>query len=127
MPIPRELIDAARKNVSEITAVETKDRFDRGEVDLILDVREADEWRRGHIPGAVHIPMGLVEEQADVGSPNAHAVLTADKNARIVVHCAQGIRSLISADSLKKMGYSKVVSMSDGIVGWARQGFPIER
>lgn len=127
MGIPREVLEAARKNVEEITAEEAKARLDRGEVDIILDVREPDEWQRGHIPGAVHIPMGLVQEQADSKSPDADPALTSDPDARIVVHCAQGVRSLLSADALKKMGYSGVVSMSDGIIGWAKQGFPIER
>lgn len=126
MRIPKELLDAARKNVPEITAAEAKQRLDRGEVDLVLDVRELDEWHRGHIPGAVHIPMGLVEDRADPASSSANPELTRAKDARIVVHCAQGVRSLISADSLKKMGYSNVLSMSDGIVGWAKEGLPIE-
>lgn len=127
MQIPRELIEAARRNVPEISAAEAKARLDRGEVDVLLDVRELDEWQRGHIAGAVHIPMAFVEERADPHSPEADPNLTAAKEAAIVVHCAQGVRSLLSADALKKMGYSNVVSMSDGIVGWAKQGFPIER
>lgn len=127
MPIPKERLEAARKNVTEISAAEAKRRLDRGEVDLVLDVRELDEWQRGHIRGAVHIPMGFVEDQADPSSPAANSQLTGDRDAYIVVHCAQGVRSLISADTLKKMGYANVVSMSDGIVGWAKLGLPTER
>ncbi len=126
MPIPKEVIEAARKNVEEITPAETKARLDRGEVDLIVDVREPDEWQQGHIPGALHVPMALLQEQADPNSAVTNPNL-GDKKARIVVQCAKGIRSLVSAHELKKLGYESVWSMAEGIIGWAKEGLPVER
>ena len=121
-----QMLAEARKTVPEITASQAKEQLDRGEVDLILDVRESSEWDKGHIPGAVLAPRGLLEWYADPTSPYAKPELTANRDARIVVHCAAGARSLLAAETLKKMGYSNAVSMVGGFNDWAKQGFPVE-
>ena len=121
-----QLLAQARRAVPEITAAETRDRLERGEVDLLLDVREADEWERGHIAGAVHAPRGLLEWYADPASPYAKPALTGNRGARIVVQCATGGRSLLAAETLRKMGYPNAVNMAGGFKEWSAQGFPVE-
>lgn len=123
---PSQMLEQARRTVPEITADQAKERLDRGEVDLLLDVREADEWERGHIPGALHAPRGLLEWYADPASPYAKAALTANREARIVVQCASGGRSLLAAETLRKMGYPNVVNMAGGFKEWSARGFPVE-
>jgi rhodanese-related sulfurtransferase len=123
---PTQMLDQARRTVPEMTPAQLKDRLDRGEVDLLLDVREADEWERGHIPGAVHAPRGLLEWYADPASPYAKDALTRNRGARIVVQCASGGRSLLAAQTLQAMGYSGVVNMAGGFKEWSAQGFPVE-
>jgi len=121
-----QMLAEARKTVPEITASQAKEQLDRGEVDLILDVRESSEWDKGHIPGAMLAPRGLLEWYADPTSPYAKPELTTNRDARIVVHCAAGARSLLAAETLKKMGYSNAVSMVGGFNDWAKQGLPVE-
>ncbi len=121
-----QLLEEARKNVPEVTAAETKERLDRGEVDLILDVREPEEWAKGHIPGAVHAVRGMLEWYADPTSPYAKREITSKQDGRIVVHCSLGGRSLLAADMLKRMGYKNVASMAGGFRDWEAKGLPVE-
>jgi|SRR6266849_801314 rhodanese-related sulfurtransferase len=121
-----QLLEEARKSVPEVTAAETKERLDRGEVDLILDVREPEEWAKGHIPGAVHAVRGMLEWYADPTSPYAKREITSKQDGQVVVHCSHGGRSLLAADMLKKMGYKNVASMAGGFTDWEAKGLPVE-
>src|SRR6266704_3891062 len=114
-----QMLAEARKTVPEITASQAKEQRDCGEVDLILDVREPSEWDKGHIPGAVLAPRGLLEWYADPTSPYAKPELTANRDARIIVQCASGGRSMLAAETLKKMGYNNVVNIAGGFTEWA--------
>lgn len=121
-----QIVAEARKTIPEITAAQAKEELDQGHVDLILDVREPSEWDKGHIPGALLAPRGMLEWYADPTTPYAKPELTTKQDARIVVQCASGGRSLLAAETLKKMGYSNVSSMIGGFNDWARQDFPVE-
>jgi rhodanese-related sulfurtransferase len=120
----QQMLAEARTRVTEVSATDAKQARDRGEVDLILDVREAWEWERGHIAGAVHAPLDTLEQDADptAGRPE----ITGKLRGRVVVNCASGQRSLLAADLLKKMGYQNVVSMAGGFNDWKAKGFPVE-
>jgi rhodanese-related sulfurtransferase len=120
----QQMLAEARTRVTEVSATDAKQARDRGDVDLILDVREAWEWERGHIAGAVHAPLDTLEQAADptAGRPE----ITGRLKGRVVVNCASGQRSLLAADLLKKMGYQNVVSMAGGFNDWKAKGFPIE-
>lgn len=120
------LLAEARRNVEEVSAGEAKQRHDRREVGVFLDVREPHEWAAGHIPGALLVPLGKLETVGDPTSPTADPALTGHHAGSIVVYCEQGVRSLLGADLLKKMGYTNVVSMRRGITGWGREGLPVE-
>jgi rhodanese-related sulfurtransferase len=122
-----EMLNEARAHVREVSASETKEDLEQGKVDVILDVREPQEWFAGHIPGAVYVPRGLLEWHADQTSPTCKPELQGKPDARIVVHCAAGGRSLLAARTLQEMGYTNVVSMVGGFSDWAAQGFPVER
>jgi rhodanese-related sulfurtransferase len=121
------MLEDARKNVPEVTAAETKSRLDRGEVDLILDVREPEEWEKGHIPGAVYAVRGMLEWYADPTSPYAKREITSKQDGRVVLHCSHGGRSLLAADMMRKMGYKNVASMVGGFTDWEAKGLPIEK
>lgn len=56
----------------------------------------------------------------------AKSELTGKKDARVIVACASGGRSLLAAQTLRAMGYSDVVSMAGGFNEWSKQGFPVE-
>jgi rhodanese-related sulfurtransferase len=123
----QQMMEELRRRVQEVTPEEAQADVDEGKEVVLLDVREPDEWARGRIPGAVHVPLRSVSFQCNPASPTADARLTDHKDQRVVVYCAKGNRSLMAADALKKMGYRDVVSMKGGIVDWAKEGYPVER
>ena len=83
--------------------------MDSGEDIVILDVREQDEYDKGHIPGAILLPYTRVEEQAEAMLP--------DKDKTILVYCRTGRRSKIAAQSLADLGYKDVREFG-GILDW---------
>lgn len=121
-----QIVAKARKTVSEITVTQAKEELEQGHVGLVLDVREAPEWEQGHIPGSLLAPRGLLEWYADPTTPSAKAELTAKREARIIVACASGLRSLLATETLQSMGYTNVVSLAGGFTAWRKQGFPVE-
>jgi len=79
---------------------------------LLVDVREAHEWDEGHIEGAVHFPLSLLEAATDDFDPNRE----------IVVYCAGGARSIDGSYVLKRAGLSKVRSLAGGLAAWRGAG-----
>jgi rhodanese-related sulfurtransferase len=121
-----QIVAEARKSTPEITVAQAKEELDQGQAELGLDVREPAEWEKGHIPGAVLAPRGMLEWYADPTTPYAKPELTTKKDARIIVQCASGGRSMLAAQTLRSMGYTNVVNMAGGFTEWSKQGFPIE-
>jgi rhodanese-related sulfurtransferase len=81
---------------------------------ILLDVREDDEWQRGHAPGAQHIPMG--EVPARLGE--------IDAGAQLFVVCAGGGRSLRVAQYLARNGFEPT-NVQGGMLAWAGAGRPV--
>ena len=92
---------------------------------VLVDVRETMELRQtGRIAGAVHVPRGLLEFQADPDMPMHNPALQPDK--RIVLYCASGGRSALAAKTLKDMGYPNVSHIAGGFGAWTAAGGPTE-
>ena len=113
-----ELFAGVKKSVKTISLEDLKARLDNGAAPTLVDVREKDEVRGGFIPGAIHLPRGFLEMQAESKLP--------DKSAEIVLYCAGGTRSAFAARTLATLGYTNVVSANPGFVRWKDLGFPIE-
>ena len=112
------LVDAARADITETDTATVHGRIAAGEAFTLVDVREADEWDRGHLPGAVLMPRGVLERDAEAALP--------DLDAPIVLYCGGGYRSALAAQSLGQMGYSNVESMDGGWRAWTDAGFETE-
>ncbi len=121
-----QIVAEARKSIPEITVTLAREALAKGQVGLLLDVREPAEWEKGHIPGAVLAPRGMLEWYADPSTPYAKSELTTRRDAHIIVTCASGGRSMLAAETLKKMGYTNVVNMAGGFNEWNKQGLPVE-
>jgi rhodanese-related sulfurtransferase len=121
-----QIVADARKTIPEITVVQAREELDQGQVALLLDVREPAEWEKGHMPGAVLAPRGMLEWYADPTTPYAKPELTTKWDAHIIVACASGGRSLLASQTLQSMGYTDVVSLAGGFNEWSKQGFPVE-
>ena len=110
----RDLLSQLRGEVDEIDVARARDL----EGALWVDVREADEYEEGYIPGAVHIPRGFLESRIENAAP--------DKSQPIVAYCQSGNRSLFAAKTLEELGYENVVSLAGGFVDWKRSGLPTQ-
>ena len=111
-----KLVNDAKKRVKETNVADVKHRKDAGEKFLLVDVREDNEWARGHLPGAVHLSKGIIERDIEQTVP--------DPNAKLILYCGGGFRSALVAENLQKMGYSNVESMDGGWRGWVEAGLP---
>lgn len=90
-----------------------------------LDVREADEFEAGHIPGARLVPRGFLEVRADLEHPKRDPWL-ADRARPLILYCGGGHRSALAARALQQMGFQRVVSLAEGWSGWTKRGYPVE-
>jgi rhodanese-related sulfurtransferase len=125
MPLKRDqMIAEARKSIAELSPAKVKALLDCREIDLILDIREANEWAEAHIPGSVHAARGRLEWLADPSYENNMSELAGHWEKRIVVYCNGGGRALLAAQTLQRMGFSHVVSMAGGYRRWKETGLP---
>jgi len=113
------LVDAARARVREVSLDDVRAMQARDEAFHLLDVREQDEWARGHLPGARHLGKGIIERDIESTIP--------DVDAPIVLYCGGGYRSALAADALRLMGYTNVASMWGGWRAWIDAGLPVTR
>jgi rhodanese-related sulfurtransferase len=124
----KEMMQEALASVEAISAQAVQDGLESGEVAMVVDVREPNEWNQGHLPGAINVPRGMLELRADPESPAADPALSGDKDARVIVYClkAPGARSVLAAQTLGSMGYSNVAAMRGGFEEWRAEGLPAE-
>jgi adenylyltransferase/sulfurtransferase len=111
----RELLARVRTEIEEISTVEALERLSSSEPPLFVDVREAEEWEEGHVPGAVHIPRGRLESRIEGLIP--------DKSRPLALYCSVGARSAFATKVLGEMGYEDVVNVAGGFADWKRNGF----
>src|SRR5215469_5493372 len=105
-----DLLATTRKNTRELPLADLKKRLDTGDKFTLVDVREKEEYRAGFIPGAISLPRGFLEMQAEQKLP--------DKSAKIVVYCAGGTRSAFAAKALTDLGYANVETANPGFTRW---------
>ena len=119
-----DLVGEAKQRVENLSPEQVADELAGGNV-LLVDVREQNEREdNGTIAGAVHAPRGMLEFFADPSCPYHRAEF--DPNRRIILHCASGGRSALSADQLQQMGYSSVAHLDGGLAAWKAAGRPVE-
>jgi len=112
-----QLVSSVKPQIQEITPQDVQAKIESKEPFYLIDVREVDEFRQGHIENANHISKGVLELTIEN--------LTNDPNAEIVLYCGGGNRSALAADALQKMGYKNVQSMEGGLGAWHRSGYLI--
>ncbi len=113
-----DLFADIKSSVKLISLEDLKARLESEDKPVLVDVREKDEFRGGYIPGAIHIPRGFLEMQAEQKLP--------DKNAEIIIYCAGGVRSAFAAKTLSELGYTNVISANPGFVRWKDMRYPME-
>ena len=108
----RELLRQTKSRITEVDTAGGEQLL--GEGYLLLDVREPDEYEQGAIPGSVHIPRGQLESHIENRVP--------DRDAKMVVMCAGGVRSAFAVQTLEQLGYPNTVSMDGGFNKWKDEG-----
>lgn len=119
-----ELVAEAKAKVENLTVEQVAGELDSGEA-VLVDLRDSEELAAsGRIPGAVHIPRGMIEFRADPSSPYHNEAL--DPSKRTVLYCASGGRSALAAAALQELGYTNVAHLDGGFKKWAEAGQPVE-
>ena len=103
------------QEVGPVEAVQLINRRDA----VVIDVRDAADYKSGHINNARHIPEGEIEARAKD--------LEKVKAKPIIVSCGRGNRSQNVANRLRKLGFSEVVSLRGGLAAWQQANMPLEK
>jgi sulfur-carrier protein adenylyltransferase/sulfurtransferase len=111
----KNILDEARSQIKSIDIDEARRMLEKPGT-VLLDVREGDEWRQGHIPQAIGIPRGFLELRVEEKVP--------DHKTPVILQCASGTRSLLAARSLRELGYENVYNLTGGFNAWKDRGLP---
>ena len=118
-----QLVAEAKATLENLTPEQVQAEVAAGAV--LVDVRDAGERAGGVIPGAVHAARGMLEFYADPTSPLHKPEL--QPNRRVILHCAAGGRSALSAMTLRQLGYSDVAHLDGGFNAWIAAGKPVAK
>jgi rhodanese-related sulfurtransferase len=119
MKTAHDLVAAAKTRVAEIPVADAEQAI--READVLVDVREADEFTAGHLAGAVHISRGMLEFKFSANP----ALQPRDLN--ILLYCKTSGRAALAAAALHDMGYLNVRSIAGGFDAWAGAGKPVAK
>jgi sulfur-carrier protein adenylyltransferase/sulfurtransferase len=111
----KNILDEARASIKQIDIDEARRMLDKPGT-VLIDVREPDEWRQGHIPQAVGISRGFLELRVEEKVP--------DHQTPVILQCASGTRSLLAARTLRELGYEHVYNLTGGFNAWKDRGLP---
>jgi rhodanese-related sulfurtransferase len=113
-PVVARLVRPGRE-VGPLEAVQLINRRDA----VVLDVRDAAEYKAGHITNARHIPEGEIDSRMKE--------LEKVKSKPIIVSCARGNRSMNVANRLRALGFAEVFSLRGGLAAWQQANMPLEK
>lgn len=119
MKTARDLVAQAKTSIQEVS-LEAAEQAIR-DADLLLDVREADEFAAGHLPGAILMPRGLLEFCLS-STPAMES-----RDLKVVLYCKTSGRAALAARAMQEMGYLNVQSIAGGFDAWAGAGKPIAK
>jgi rhodanese-related sulfurtransferase len=118
-PIVKEMVAKAKAAIKVVSAEDVKAAIDKKEKAIFLDVRDANEYAAGHLPGAMNVSRGTLEFNIWSKVP--------DQNAKIYVYCKTAGRSAFATKTLNDLGYKNAVLMDAQFEDWIKKGYPVER
>ena len=119
-----QLVEEAAARVEELNPIECQRWIESRPDALVVDIREPNEYREGAIAGAIHVPRGMIDLLADHEYIERDVRLQ-DRSRPILLYCRSGLRSVLAADVLQRMGFTDVVSMAGGITDWKLVKLPL--
>ncbi len=111
-----KLVAEAQGEVKEVSIEDVQVQLKTPKDFILIDVREDHEWQLSHLPHAVHLSKGIIERDIETQFP--------DPQTPLVLYCGGGYRSILAAQSLRKMGYTQVRSMAGGFRAWTERQLP---
>lgn len=121
-----DLLLEARSRVHELMPWELQSRWPADPAVLVVDVREAEEFRLAHMAGALLVPRGVLEQACEWDLDDTVPALASGRQAReVVLVCRSGNRSLLAAQTLQDMGFERVASLRTGVRGWNDADLPL--
>lgn len=129
MPLKKTMSDLVKEALRQIPEVDAHELVAMTEArehprPLVIDIREADERARGYIPGSVFIPRGVLERDIEK-TGFGHHVSDDELDHPVVLYCAGGNRSALAAESLVRMGFTRVFSLEGGFKAWGDASMPV--
>ncbi|MEA2159637.1 MAG: sulfur-carrier protein adenylyltransferase/sulfurtransferase, partial [Solirubrobacteraceae bacterium] len=116
-PSGAEVLRQIESRIEEVDPADVREQIRNGAV--LVDVREAEEWSTGHIPGAKHVPKSYLESRIEGAAQ--------DRSQHVILYCQSGNRSAWAARTLlEDLGYENVESMTGGITLWKDRGYDVE-
>jgi len=115
----KDMLAEARQVVPEQGPADLKRRLDAGEPVVVVDVRDPDEYRDGHIEDAANISRGFLEFRIGTVAP--------EPSTPLVLYCQTGLRSMLAGKALKDLGYQNVINLQGGFQKWAQSGLPVAK
>jgi rhodanese-related sulfurtransferase len=119
MKTAHDLVAQAKSTIHEV-ALQDADAVIQ-QADVLIDVREADEFAAGHLPGAVLVPRGLLEFKLS-GTP-----ALSSRDMKVVLYCKTSGRAALAAQAMQNMGYLNVTSIAGGYDAWVASGKPVAK
>lgn len=119
MKSAHDLVTSAKALIREVPVTQAEDVIRNA--DVLIDVREAEEFVAGHIPGAMHASRGMLEFKLS-STPELSA-----RDLKIVLYCKTSGRAALAARSLHDMGYLSVTSIDGGYDAWIAAGKPVAK
>jgi rhodanese-related sulfurtransferase len=112
-----KLVNELRPKVNEITVDQARERLAQNPRVVLVDVREDNEWAKGHATQAIHLGKGILERDIEKTIP--------DPQTEIIMYCGGGYRSVLTADVAKRMGYRNVSSLIGGYKALVETKWPM--
>src|SRR5438270_3384263 len=117
-PSGAEVLRQIKSRIDEVDPAVVREQVSNGAV--VIDVREAEEWSTGHIPGAKHVPKSYLESRVEGAAP--------DRDQHVILYCQSGNRSAWAARTMiEDLGYENVESMTGGFTLWKDRGYDVEQ
>ncbi|UAA38928.1 rhodanese-like domain-containing protein [Paraneptunicella aestuarii] len=130
MKSSQQLVAEAKAVIKEVDVATLLSALDDHHT-VLIDVRETDEYDKGHIDRSVNYPRGMLEMQIHQHPSVSHHfepmnALEELSSKPIYVICRSGARSALATQTLMNMGFENVMSVAGGMNAWSEAGYPIE-
>ena len=116
---PSDLVFQAKQVTNEVSIDKAPAVI--AQCDLLIDVRELEEFQAGQLPGAIHMSRGMLEFKL-AANPQYQS-----RDLNITLYCKTSGRAALCAQSLKEMGYTNVSSIAGGFDAWQAAGFHVDK